>query len=109
MVASTLCVWNMGQRLKIWLGSRNLAPHLHDRDSGGSLGRNLLAYEPVKVWSTASCSTVAVVRLLYLKTFFLDPGVAGTLVVTLQQALLSDLDKGTSFSGKDTSAPRCLA
>ena len=29
--------------------------------------------------------------------------------VTLQRALLSDLDKGTSFSGKDASAPRCLA
>ena len=29
--------------------------------------------------------------------------------VTLQRALLSDLDKGTSFNGKDASAPRCLA
>ena len=29
--------------------------------------------------------------------------------VTLQRALLSDLDKGTSFDGKDASAPRCLA
>ena len=31
------------------------------------------------------------------------------LPVTLQRALRSDLDKGTSFNGKDTSAPRCLA
>ena len=29
--------------------------------------------------------------------------------VTLQRALLSDLDKGTSFNGKDASAPRFLA
>ena len=29
--------------------------------------------------------------------------------VTLQRALLSDLDKRTSFNGKDASAPRCLA
>ena len=29
--------------------------------------------------------------------------------VTLQRALLSDLDKGTSFNGKCASAPRCLA
>ena len=32
-----------------------------------------------------------------------------TIHVTLQRALLSDLDKGTSFSGKDASAPRYLA
>ena len=31
------------------------------------------------------------------------------LLVTLQRALLSDLDKGTSFNGKYASAPRCLA
>ena len=30
-------------------------------------------------------------------------------LVTLQRALLSDLDKGTSYNGKDASAPRCLA
>ena len=29
--------------------------------------------------------------------------------VTLQRALLSDLDKGTLFNGKYASAPRCLA
>ena len=30
-------------------------------------------------------------------------------LVTLQQALLSDLDKGDLECGKDASAPRCLA
>ena len=47
MVALTLCVWKMGQRLRMWLGSLVLAPHLHVSDSGGSFGQNLLAYEPV--------------------------------------------------------------
>ena len=35
-------------------------------DSGGSAGLNLCAYDPVNVWSTASCSAVDVVRLVYL-------------------------------------------
>ena len=43
-----------------------------------------------------------------LNDFTPSPDVA-LLSVTLQRALLSDLDKGTSFNGKDASAPRCLA
>ena len=81
MAALTRWVWKMGQHLSMWLGSLSLAPHLQVSDSGGSLGWNLFAYEPVNVWSTASCNAVAVVHLLYLKTFFLEPSVQGTLVV----------------------------
>ena len=33
----------------------------------------------------------------------------GDAIVTLQRALLSDLDKGNLVNGKDASAPRCLA
>jgi hypothetical protein len=38
------------------------APHGHVSEEGGSSGLNLLAYEPVKAWSTASWSAVEVVR-----------------------------------------------
>jgi hypothetical protein len=48
------------------------APQGHVVVSGGSAGRKRLAYDPVKAWSTASCSAADVVRREYLgmRVFF---------------------------------------
>ena len=48
----------------MWYGVRSTFPHVQESDSGGSEGRNRMAYEAVKAWSTASCNAVEVVRRL---------------------------------------------
>ena len=58
------CVWR-AQWTMMWLGVRRSCPHGQACDSGGSVGRNRFAYDPVKAWSTASWRAVDVVRRVY--------------------------------------------
>jgi hypothetical protein len=46
----------------LWWGERRGCLQGQRCDEGGSSGLNLLAYEPVKAWSTASWRVVDVVR-----------------------------------------------
>ena len=54
-------------------GERRGAPHGHVWAMGGSPGRNLETYVPVKAWSTATWSAVDVVRREYVYFLTLRP------------------------------------
>ena len=54
MEVESLASVKSGQSRIMCDGSRDCDPHGHRSVSGGSDGRNLAAYEPVNVWSTAS-------------------------------------------------------